>query len=443
MRTLVTCIIYLAVTSMIRDEYVQAAENNIEDHIAQNLARLKAHRVSAFALVLGTKQGIDPLSRWLSVPALFVRFDASTSDHACRNAVKALFSVLNDAPGDTASYQLKLTQFEGKAARLPSNAAAGVATSLGLDGPDVLNKTFDWWCLHALHIYRVPAFVRDGEQMIMLRGWQPHDRSAWSVSGTTNGMIDRAVRAPSVTQTVQCHNTASAVLGGGLHPAVQFKWGMSFKPRKERNDELARFEVLLVQLLPSGAYFDLDELEKRHNFQAKATLQSGIAAGNNAQMQMPIDVTDIKSGSSVIDIERPAHISSQHAVEFALSFDIPQATQMNFTLELILPFHVRYPEPEWLDHSHYYDGRKSSLQIPAVTPVSIHAPLLFHHLINEVNSMPEPFKLVELTSSHSPSLITLRFPAGEGWRVGMIVTVTALVHVVGLLWVTWELFIGK
>jgi len=443
MRRLVSHIISWTVFFTIREQFVLASEYRFDDLFAQKLAPLKTYYISAFALILRINQSDVPLSRWLSAPALFVRFDVETSNHVHSAGIQALLRTLVKASEDIASNPANVSIYDGRAARLPSRAAAGIAASLGLEGTIDSNSSTNWWCLHDLSSFRMSILdVYCGKQS-MLRGWQ-NDGFTWTVSGSTNFHIDRAFRnnAPPFTHDLRCIESSSSVTGSGLHPTVQMKWILSVERVEEPHDrKLANFEMLVLQLLPSGAYFDLDELRKRHDFRAVATLWPNSVNISNAQKQISVDVTDVSSGSSTIDIERPEHASSQHALEFALFLEMPLAIQSSFTLELTLPFHVRYPEPVWLDRSLSHDGRTSS--DASTNLVNVHPPWLFFRLINNGKFTSQPLSLAELTPEHSPALFVLNFPSGEGWRFGMVVTITALVHVLGLLWVTSEMFYGK
>jgi hypothetical protein len=231
-------------------------------------------------------------------------------------------------------------------------------------------------------------------------------------------------------------------------------WALAVHPGKSHQnlrDKPARFEVLVLQLLPTEAYLDLDELRERHDFRAAATLwfhavnddddekKIAVTARTCSGMPVPmlVEVTGVESGSLSIDIERPAHVSPQHAVEITLAFVVPRASDVALvTLELTMPFHVRYPEPKWQAPT-LRPGASHSCG-SASSGADVHMPLLFIRLFEDHKAgyeafLSPPFRLLEPAIKQSP--IILPFPAGEGWRAGFVVVVTTLVHVAGLLWV--------
>jgi hypothetical protein len=257
----------------------------------------------------------------------------------------------------------------------------------------------------------------------------------------------------------RCLAANVAVLGRGLHPAVQFKWLLSVGQDTSVSDDtsseiIKRIEILVLQLLPAGAYLDLDELRARHDFRLRAMVgcvniddSTNIVNKKAACSEVPIQVTGVASGSHFIDIEQPAHVSYQHTVEIALSIEAPMvsfAKRTSLSVELNLPFHVRYPKPEFQRKLAISGGSEFS-------GASVNPAVLFIRQLQSNNTstgvgaheQAQSLRFVPLEMDHNAYLqhdIFLEFPAGEGWRVGAVVVITAAVHVAGFVMIAIAAF---
>ena len=237
---------------------------------------------------------------------------------------------------------------------------------------------------------------------------------------------------PEATLNVQANTTP---LNSGLHPMVQYDLQIDLPITNVGNGAdggsgggfTLTNSLMLLQLLPETAYLDLDELRSRHDFEFTVAYNSSPSHASESVIttfvQDGFGATVLFPGDA-IDIEKPASVSSQHAV--AVLFHNPvlaeslhpqcncdQCRQV-VSVGLRLPYHVRYPtvvsEP----------SRKVVASVPP--------PMLLYQRSSCAGC--SEWRVANLIGQRAP--VELDFPPGEGWRAEVVTAVTATSQAVAL-----------
>jgi hypothetical protein len=160
--------------------------------------------------------------------------------------------------------------------------------------------------------------------------------SRWKWDVRYNELTEGRLRAalPPVVSSVSC-------VGPGLHKTLKLRWHVSTGGSEESNSTCQSRvdEVMVLVLVPQGAYLDVDELRRRHDF--RAYQGGGEAAPPVAQRRLTRPA--VHAGTSAIDIEQPASASRQHYVALVLGLEGLAAGPAGYSFGFDLALHVRYP----------------------------------------------------------------------------------------------------
>lgn len=225
-----------------------------------------------------------------------------------------------------------------------------------------------------------------------------------------------------------------------------------------KTDENESFRVAVLQKFTREVYVDLDEVEERH----RQTASSGLPGEPKKQRtearlvevdQRKVDYEHTKAGrrAGKLDVERPDFLSTNFTIAIMVDLDelnaAATAEQGNqITLDVQLPFHLRYSAPAGVEHNtreKHKDPAQQTQYYREVDPVF--EPVVCIHAESTREDVDDLCtSLLGRSWTQTPVLefkmegpVVLRVPVGYQQDTVIVALLTHLISLAGLGWLAW------